>query len=160
MDVKYINPFIKSIKNVFQTMLSTDVAFGKPFVQGSGQTKPDVSSVIGFSGDASGAVVLAFNRATAVTIASKFAAIELAIDHPDFADALGELANMVAGGAKADFEGLNVAISLPSVIVGAGHEITNSKAHPSLVIPCETEMGVFNVHVSMLVEKPATVGAV
>jgi chemotaxis protein CheX len=159
MDVRFINPFIKSISNVFQTMMSVDVAFGKPFLQTQNETRPDVSAVIGFSGDASGAVVVAFDRHTAAATASKFAGIDMTLDHADFSDALGELANMIAGGAKADFEGLDVSISLPSVIVGDGHEITGSKAHPSLVIPCDSSLGPMKVHVSMKVQASATVGA-
>ena len=159
MDVRFINPFIKSISNIFTTMMSSEVDFQKPFVKSAATEKPDVSAVIGFSGDASGAVVLCFRKATAVKIASKFACTELAIDSPDFADALGEIANMVAGGAKADFSGLDVNISLPSVIVGAGHEVVKSNAHPSLVIPCRSPYGEFTVEVSMEVKKHATVGA-
>ncbi len=160
MDVRYINPFMKSIKNLFQTMLTTDVSFGKPFVpRPDDDSRPDVSGVIGFSGDASGAVVIAFGKETAVRAASQFAGTNLHLDHPDFADAIGELANMIAGGAKAEFEGLDVNISLPSVIVGERHEVTNSKVHPGLAIPCNTPLGNFRVHVSMKVEQAAAVGA-
>lgn len=159
MDVRFINPFVKSIGNIFTTMMSSEVDFQKPFVKSDSTEKPDVSAVIGFSGDASGAVVLCFSKKTAEKIASTFACTELTIDSPDFADALGEIANMVAGGAKADFQGLSVNISLPSVIVGIGHEVVKSNAHPSLVIPCQSPFGGFTVEVSMEVEKQATVGA-
>ena len=160
MDVRYINPFVKSIKNLFQTMLSTDVAFGRPFIPSpEDDWRTDVSGVIGFSGDASGAVILAFSMDTATKLASQFAGDTMTAEHPDFADAIGELANMVAGGAKPEFEGLDISISLPSVIVGEKHEVSNSRIHPGLVIPCETALGNFRVHVAMKVENLATVGA-
>ena len=159
MDVRFINPFIKSISNIFTTMLSSEVDFQKPFVKSATAQKPDVSAIIGFSGDASGAVVLCFQKATAVKIASTFACTELTIESPDFADALGEIANMVAGGAKAEFQGIEVNISLPSVIVGTGHEVVKSNAHPSLVLPCQSPFGGFTVEVSMEVKKQAAVGA-
>lgn len=159
MDVRFINPFMKSIGNVFTTMLSTEVEFQKPYVKSAVTEKPDVSAIIGFSGDASGAVVLCFGQSTALKIASAFACTELSIDSPDFADALGEIANMVAGGAKSDFQGLSVNISLPSVIVGTGHEVVKSNAHPSLVVPCQSPYGSFTVEVSMEVEKHAAIGA-
>lgn len=159
MDVRYINPFIKSVSNVFQTMLSIDITFGKPTAKQNSTPRPDVSAIIGFSGDASGSVVLGFEKSTALKVASAFAGTELGIDDPDFADALGELANMVAGGAKANFEGFNITISLPSVIVGEAHEVIKSKAHPSLVIPCHLSLGDFIVEVAMKAEKTAAVGA-
>ena len=159
MDARYINPFIKSIRNVFKTMLSVDVTVGKPHVKEGDAARPDVSGVIGFSGDASGSVVLSFSSEVALKIASTFAGIEMQIDHDDFADAIGELANMVAGGAKSEFEGLSVSISLPSVIIGAGHRVSRSVCYPRLVIPCETSLGSFVVEVSTKVEQLALAGA-
>lgn len=159
MDVRFINPFIASITNVFKTMLMAEMTFDKPRMKAAMEDRPDVSAIIGFSGDATGAVVLGFPMEVATGIATKFAGEQIDIDHPDFADALGELANMVAGGAKANFGGLAAAISLPSVIVGQHHEVMASKNHPSLVIPCRSPFGSFSVEVAMKVEVSATVGA-
>lgn len=159
MDVRYINAFVGSIQNVFKTMLQIDVEFAKPAIKDSIESRADVSAVIGFSGDASGIVVLAFSNEVAISAASKFAGVDMDTQHSDFPDALGELANMVAGGAKANFEGLDVSISLPSVITGKGHEVLNSKSHPSLLIPCKCSLGEFGVEVAMRVDKNAMVGA-
>ncbi|NOT00830.1 MAG: chemotaxis protein CheX [Phycisphaerales bacterium] len=159
MDVRYVNAFVGSIRNVFRTMLGIEVEFQRPVVKSSIESRADVSAVIGFSGDASGVVVLAFGLDVATGTASKFAGAQLTLGHPDFADALGELANMVAGGAKANFEGLDVSISLPSVITGQGHEVLNSKVHPSLMIPCQCSLGGFSVEVAMKVDKKSLVGA-
>ncbi len=159
MDVKFINAFTKSITNVLKTMMELDVKFGKPHIKQADAEKLDVSAVIGLSGDASGVVVIAFRKEIAARAASRFAGLEMTVDHADFADSLGEFANMVAGGAKAEFHGLDVSISLPSVIVGDNHEVIKSKVHPALVIPCTAEFGSFVVEICMEVRKPATVGA-
>ena len=95
----------------------------------------------------------------AIQAVAHFAGAELEITHEDFADAIGELANMIAGGAKSEFEGLAVSISLPSVIIGEGHEVSPSQTHPQLVIPCQTPFGPFYVSVTMRVEKPEMAGA-
>lgn len=166
MDVRYINPFLKSVRNTFQTMCSLTVEVGKPELKAKDEPKTDVSAIIGFSGDAAGAVVLHFGFDSAAKIASIFAGSQIDQDHPDFADALGELANMVAGGAKCQFEGLDISISLPSVIVGRDHNVSASKNAPRLVIPCVTKAGTFNMEVGMVlgknptsVQKPAVAGA-
>lgn len=153
MDVRFINPFISAIQSVFKTMVNSEVAIKKPYMLDSNETASDVSGVIGFSGDASGCVVLSFNREIACKVASAFAGVDINLDHPDFADAIGELANMVAGNAKKDFTGLKVSISLPSVIVGPDHKVQQLKAAPRLIIPCETKHGPFNVEVSMIIGK-------
>lgn len=165
MDVRYINAFAKSIRNTFETMCSLPITMGKPELKTGVDPSSDVTGVIGFSGDAAGSVVLHFRFDAASKIASRFAGIDITPQHPDFADAVGELANMVAGGAKAHFEGLDISISLPSVIVGEKHNVSASRSSPRLIIPCTTEAGVFHVEVGMVLKKagaaaaPATAGA-
>jgi len=102
-------------------------------------------------------VILSFPKPVAVKTASTFSGAELQVDHPDFADAIGEIANMVAGNAKKDFEGVSISISLPSVVIGENHQVSRSNAFPRLVIPCETTLGHFYVEVAMKIEKPAAV---
>ena len=144
MDVRFINPFVASIQNVFETMVNTKVKVGRPQVKRAGLVSAEVSGIIGLSGDAQGCVVLSFSTGVACKAASAFAGKELTVTHPDFADAIGELANMVAGNAKKDFPGCQVRISLPSVVIGPGHAVSQSKNSPFLVIPCETEFGPFD----------------
>ena len=135
-------------------MCSLKVTIGEPELKTGDEPLTDVSSVIGFSGDAAGSVVLNFSFDTASKVASAFAGTEITQDHPDFADAVGELANMVAGGAKCQFDGLNIMISLPNVIVGRNHNVSPSKNTPRLVIPCITDVGTFQVEVGMVLTKP------
>ncbi len=159
MDVRFINPFVASVKNVFKTMIATDVQLGKPVViKANAEQAADVSAVIGLSGDAVGCVVLSLPMKTATSVSSKFAGVEMDEHHPDFTDALGELANMVAGDAKVRFEGLNCNISLPSVIIGQHHIVSQSKQRPRLSLPCESTLGNFTVEVALVVvekQKPA-----
>ncbi len=156
MDVRFINPFIAAVKNVFNTMVATQITVGKPYVINASQEPvADVSAVIGLSGDVVGCVVLSLPMQSAVNAASKFAGMELVPENPDFADALGELANMVAGQAKSNFTGFNVSISLPSVIIGREHVVSQSRAKPRLALPCESALGPFHVEVVMVVNKPS-----
>ncbi len=160
MDVRYVNPFIKSICNTLEMMCSQKTTVGRPALKTPEcMSGSDVSSIIGFSGDAAGSVVLHFSFDTASKLASSFAGIDITPDHADFADALGELANMVAGGAKAQFEGLDVSISLPNVVVGKNHNVSASKTSPRIIIPCSCESGNFEVEVGMEIKKPTGVAA-
>jgi len=155
VDVRYINPFIASVTDVFKTMLNTAVTIAKPQIKSLGQPSADVSGIIGYSGDAVGSVVLSFPAQVAMEVASRFCGCPVKLADADFSDAIGELANMVAGGAKSRFEGLKVAISLPNVIIGENHIVSRTKT-PQLVIPCQCQLGEFFVEVAMVVpNKPA-----
>ena len=149
MDVKCINPFMAAIKNVFKTMLNLDILFRKPPIKTQEAISHDVSGIIGLSGEVVGAVIVSFPKFSAIRIASTFAGVSLSDTDDDFADAIGELANMIAGNAKKDLDGLNIMISTPSVVIGSGHEVKNSKAVPRLIIPCSCVMGSFVVEVGM-----------
>ncbi len=155
MDVRYINPFITAIKHVFKTMLKTDIIISKPYVKVEDDRNADVAAVIGFSGGATGSVALCFPARSAVAAASNFAGTALTEDDPDFADALGELANMVAGQAKAKLHGLEITVSLPRVIVAEKLNVLSSRNHPVLGLPCDSPLGRFNVEVGMVVAKRA-----
>ena len=104
--------------------------------------------VIGFSGEFVGSMVLSFKNATAVAIVSNFTGMPIEPGSPDFADAVGELANMIAGSAKTSFGG-NTNISVPSIILGSGHTVAQLHGVPCLVIPCHTEAGDFAVEVNI-----------
>lgn len=153
MDVRLINPFIASVKDVFKTMLGTDIMVSKPILKQADESSADVSAVIGLSGDAVGSVVLSFPMLTATRTASKFSGVDMGPRHEDFADALGELANMVAGAAKAKLSGLAVSVSLPNVILGREHMVASSKTTPRLALPCDSALGRFSVEVALAVKK-------
>jgi chemotaxis protein CheX len=153
MDVRLINPFVKSVKRVFETMVHVKMTIGKPYVKPDDCAPSEVSGIIGFSGDAAGCVVISFSKKVAVAAASNFAGMEIGADHPDFSDAIGELANMVAGNAKMEFTDVNIRISLPSVVIGDSFIVSNSKSSPRIVIPCQCELGELLVEVGMEIGK-------
>ncbi len=157
MDARLINPFVSAVRNVFRTMASTEVRVGKPYISTGGPCSADVSGVVGLSGDATGCAVLSFPRAVACRAASSFAGVEIDVDHPQFVDAIGELANMVAGSAKRDLRGVRCGISLPTVVIGREHVFSQSQTAPRLVVPCKTVLGDFFLEVALRVEKAVTV---
>ena len=66
----------------------------------------------------------------------------------DCTDALGEIANMIAGSAKSNFPSDGTSISIPSVVVGR-HKVAYPKGLPIISIPCETSSGRLVVDVTL-----------
>ncbi len=149
MDPNYISPFITSIQSVFGTMLQLPVEIGEPTIKKSGDPVHDVSGIIGMSGDVVGSVVLSMPEDTAVALVSLFTGEKIEPGSPDFADAIGELVNMVSGAAKALFPNTRqVSISCPSVVIGKGHTIARQSDVPCVLIPCTTDCGVLAVEIA------------
>ncbi|HEX8877345.1 MAG TPA: chemotaxis protein CheX [Phycisphaerales bacterium] len=149
MDAQYIKPFIASIQNVFTTMMQLPVTVQAPKVKDNPSMTYDVSGIIGLSGDVVGSIVLSFPKETAERIVSLLTGSPMTADSPDFADAIGELVNMVSGGAKANFTGKKVSISCPSVVVGTGHKVAKQTDAPTIIIPCATDCGEVAIEVTI-----------
>ena len=127
MDSSYILPFVNSIQNVFETMIQLPVTVEKPVLKEAGAPNYDISGIIGMSGDVEGSVVLSFPTTTAERVISLFTGMELVYTHEDFPDAIGELVNMISGGAKAKFAGKQVSITCPSVVIGSDHIVVGTQ---------------------------------
>ena len=149
MNAQQIRCFLESTENLFSTMLSSQVEFGRPELEPRDAKHHDVSGIIAMSGDVEGTICLSFPTATAERLVCLFTGMELASDHEDFADAIGELVNMVSGNAQAQFEGKHVTISCPSVVIGPEHQVYGRKDVICIQIPCETDAGDFTVEVSI-----------
>jgi chemotaxis protein CheX len=156
MDVKYINPFLTSIRNVFDTMVQIPFTIGKPSLKEDPVPRYEVSGIIGLSGHVTGCVVLNLSEELAKQLASALMGEEATELDEDCIDAIGEIANMIAGGAKKDFPGAN-SISTPSIVIGR-HQVSYPRGLPVISIPCDTSAGRLAVEVA-LKENPVPVAA-
>lgn len=152
LDPKLIVPFINSVRLVFATMVKIPTTVDRPHFKSEPAPQYDVSSIIGFSGDIVGSVVVSFQKEAAVQLVSAFAGMPIDPNTSDFPDAVCELANMIAGSAKKDL-GHNATITVPSVILGHGHQIARLSDVPCLVVPCKTPVGDFAVEVNIKLNK-------
>lgn len=144
-----ITPFTNSIQNVFSTMFQLPVEIGEPRIKADRKASHDVSGIIGVSGEMIGTIVLSMPQAAASSIVTLFTGVEFDIDSADFADAIGELVNIISGNAKAEFQRKGVSISCPSVVIGAGHTIAVQSGTPCVLIPCSTDCGEVVLEVAL-----------
>jgi len=73
----------------------------------------------------------------------------------DCTDAIGEIANMIAGNAKSEFPDDNITISVPSVIVGQ-HRVAYPSGITIISIPCQASDGEIVIDVALKMKKSAT----
>jgi chemotaxis protein CheX len=151
---KLIVPFVNSVRSVFSTMVKVGTTVERPHLKTAPEPNYDVSGIIGFSGDVIGSVVVSFQASCAMKLVEAFAGSAMEMGSADFCDAIGELANMVAGSAKKDL-GATASITVPNVIIGAGHMIARLSDVPCVVIPVTTPVGNFAVEVNIKVATPA-----
>ena len=148
MNVNYINPFLTALDNIFSTMIDVPLALGRPGIKNGSAPDYEISGIIGLSGDVSGVVVINLSEQIALQLASCLLDEKLQELNEDCTDAIGEIANMVAGNAKNNFPNPDTSISVPSVIIGK-HRIKCPTGIPIISIPCTTDRGAFAVDIAL-----------
>jgi len=151
MKAKYINPFLAASVNLFRNYLGVNCTSSPPYLNQEPQNLEEVSGLIGLAGETVGAVVLSFNRETAIKIASLMAGKTYHVLSNEVLDIVGELVNIVAGNAKRDLLDFRINISLPGVIVGQSSRIKWPSNVPVITIPFQSDAGSFTVNVSLKV---------
>lgn len=149
IDPSYIKPFVVAAKNLFETMIEVPFKLGKPTLKKGSDVPPhEISSIIGLSGTVTGSVVISFSHEVAYEMVSALIGDEVTELDDDCTDAIGEIANMIAGNAKTDFPTKDNAISVPSVVVGK-HKVSYPTGVPIITIPCITDKGEMFIEIAL-----------
>ena len=150
MKVNFINPVLRSMLDVLSTMAHIEPTVGAPkrkdkneIVHGKNIT--GVMSMIGKRGNAS--IALTFSEAAILHIANEMLHGEFNAIDGMVIDLVGELANMVLGGAKSDLEkeGYFFQLSLPTIIFGSDYLIAHKTNAPIIMLPFTMPEGEFVV---------------
>jgi chemotaxis protein CheX len=146
--VEHVNPFVTATMETFKSMVKTEAKPGKPTLVKDSKSQFDISGIIGLSGGAQGTVSLSFPKLSCLKIITAFGGMKVVTIDDDVVDAVGELANIVAGAAKKHLEKYNINISLPTVVKGENHELTAPRNVIPMAVPFECPLGNFNLVVS------------
>lgn len=151
ISVEFINPFLESLLNVLSTMAQTEATHKPPTIKSSSIAKGDVTGIIGMvSNKAIGSLSITFTESAALDITNKMLGEKIATIDETVTDLVGEITNMVTGGAKrllADI-GYDFDMATPTVIAGKNHEIHHQCQGRIIQIPFESNAGEFFVEIS------------
>ena len=151
MDVAYINPFIESTLRSLDMMAGIKAEKIGLELKDEHITAYEISTIIGLTGGASGSVIISFPTKLACKIASNMLMEEIESINQSVEDAIGEIGNIVVGDARRTLilEGHSLNISIPTVVIGAGHRISRPGNVPCIAIPFATDYGNFEVNVGI-----------
>lgn len=150
MDVRFINPVLETMVSVLEQMANLKPVAGKPSLkQGDVAFGPVTGIIDMISQQATGSISITFSRPVVLELVKRMLRTEIQ-DVDDMAkDLVGELANIVAGGAKGKLEGqgFNFQLTLPRVVAGEGHSVQHKVTGPTILLPFNTEVGDFHVEI-------------
>ena len=150
MNVEFVNPFLDSIVKVLSTMAQTEAQPGRPELKNGNVAKGDVTGVIGLTGAlARGSLAITFTEGAILHIASQMLGEKIEEFDDSIADTVGEITNMVTGGAKKILseKGYKFDMAIPSTILGKGHSIAHKTNAQIIIVPFTTEAGDFFVEI-------------
>jgi len=153
MKIEFINPFLNAVNNAMETMVGISPEREKPYIKESRSTTGDITGVIGFAEKRiSGSVALSFPSTTILKIYSLMMGAPAEEMNQEVDDMVGELTNIVVGGAKKEFSELGYPynISLPLVVAGKNHVIKHKHENPVMVIPYSVEGNKFVMEISLM----------
>jgi chemotaxis protein CheX len=152
MRAEYINAYVLAAKQLFDVMFSVK-RFERTTLKTDAEMHQsyEVSSVIGVTGDCSGAVVLCFSKEVATRMVSQLVGEEISNFEEDTCDVIGEMLNIIAGNANRELElgAGTMAISVPTVFVGKEHRVKRARNVPCILIGFDTDLGEFAIYVRL-----------
>lgn len=151
LKAEYVNPFLESVYHFFSTMMGCRARRGMPGLSDGSKRPREVMALIGLSGPVRGTVALSFPVETALAIASKLLMTEIREFDETVADAVSEIVNIVAGGAKAKISeqvGSTLDLTLPTIIRGEEYRVFSPSRALWLEVPFSSELGAFTLRVT------------
>lgn len=111
---------IDGTKEVFSTMLMVDLEVSQVIEGRGGDIAANITSMIGLGKDIRGMLAVHCPAVVAKDITGSFLGMEVEEIDEDVKDAIGEIANMVAGNLKTSFgeHGKDIELAIPTTVVG------------------------------------------
>lgn len=145
INADFIIPFIDSTKSTFEIMLQKQVKQKEAYIKKNYVMFGDISGTIGVSGKVCGTVAVSMPAEFALNCIREMIGEdeEFALSDMVVHDGVGELINMIAGGAKTSLSGTENAINftLPTIISGRGHEMYHSQKTSNTSVIFQTDQG-------------------
>ncbi len=144
MNVEFINPFLTSMLNVMSTMAQVELTPEKPVLKKDMVAKGDVSGLIGMVSDqAKGSLSITFEAKLALGAMQNMFGESPEEINDEITDLVGEITNMVTGGAKRllSEKGFEFDMATPMVVSGPGHTINHKAEGPIVIIPLNSPLG-------------------
>ncbi|MEW7977752.1 MAG: chemotaxis protein CheX [Candidatus Sedimenticola endophacoides] len=109
------------------------------------------SDVTGLSGkQAQGSLAISFPESVILDITRRMIGERQSQLNDTVTDMVGEITNIVSGGAKRALseQGYDLDLAIPGVITGKGHEIRHPHSSKTILLPFTTEAGRFFVEIN------------
>jgi chemotaxis protein CheX len=144
---------IEATREVFSTMIMMDVEADEPMYGKGEKMSSNISSMLGLGGGIRGMLAVHCPGDVATGITSGFLGMDVEEIDEDVKDALGEVANMVAGNLKIYFanQDIDISLAIPTSVIGKSYRTTGIAGATRTVVPFTIESGRFWVELLFVI---------
>ncbi len=132
---------------VFATMIFIDIIPGEPLKGQNDGIDSNLTSMIGLAGDLQGVLAVHCPETAALGITGAMLGMDVATIDDDVRDAIGEIANMVAGGLKVSLAENDIAteLAIPTTVLGKAVRTSGQAGVSRFIVPFATPVGDFGI---------------
>lgn len=147
----FAEKIVEVTREIFETMIMADVTPGVPLSEHVSRFTCSLSAMVGFAGFKQGNLSIHAPEKVAKGLTQDFLGMEVDEINEDVEDAMGELANMLAGSLKPfiSANGGKVELSLPSVVHGEEYTLTVINKADWIIVPFKVSHGDFLVSLEL-----------
>ncbi len=138
LDILMINALLNSLFTIFATMVRLEIQAGTPVIKKDEVAMGAASGLIGMkTASTSGSVALSLTLPTIRKISLGMLGEEFTRVDKEATDLVGELTNMLVGGAKRIMseKGHDFDMHTPTLLVGDGHKIVHHYPGQTVLLP-------------------------
>jgi chemotaxis protein CheX len=149
-NVEFINPFLAATQKTLDVQCKTKTSPKTPFLKKESMPNMAIVGVLSLASKSfNGSIVLCFPQTVFLKIYENMFGEKHEKISAEMEDAAAELLNIIYGQAKIELnsKGYDFQKALPTVMTGDKMSVRHSGARPAVVIPFETDFGLFHVEI-------------
>jgi chemotaxis protein CheX len=149
---RLVKVLTQDVQEIFSSMVGVeDILYLPPQVEMDGHFKECLTAMVGLAGSYSGLVSIHVPWPLALAFTSQMLGMEVTEIDDDVTDAMGEIANMIAGSFKQHLSkgGGDIQLSTPSVVTGADYTISNGSTNENITLKLATDEEWFMVSLTL-----------
>ena len=154
--LEFCKQFVDSVKDVFSTMLMTELTHNPPEIHFKNSTIGDYTGIMGMNGTYvgpeeahnipfKGSFFISWPEGTYLKTAGAMLGEEYEKVTEEIEDVGLEICNITMGGAKQKLNpmGYKIEMAIPNSVSGQSHEIKTEKGAVTVIVPMKSDLGDF-----------------
>ena len=142
----------KDVQEIFSSMVGVEnITYLPPQMEQTSHFKECLTAMVGLAGTYSGLVSIHIPWPLALSFTSQMLGMEVTEIDDDVNDAMGEIANMIAGSFKQHLSkgGSDIQLSTPSVVNGSDYTVSSSNSIENITLRLASDEKCFIVSLSI-----------